>query len=49
MISRSEVAVLSISAVIGAASAVVAVAGYRGLINREVPISVPSKLNEQRD
>lgn len=49
MISRSEVAVLSISAVIGAASAVIAVAGYRNLVNRKVPIPVPSKLTDPTD
>lgn len=49
MISRSEITVLSISAVIGAVSAVISVAGYRALVNRDLPISVPSKVNDESD
>jgi hypothetical protein len=41
--------VLSISAVVGGASAVISVVAYRDLVNKESPISVPSKSNEQID
>jgi len=41
------VIVLSMSAVVGGASAVISVVAYRGLVNRESAISVPSESNEQ--
>lgn len=41
--------VLSVSAVIGATSAVISVAAYRDLKNRDSPISVPSESDDRID
>ena len=43
MISRATVTVLSVSAVVGAISAVVAVALYRDVTRGDSPLPVPSK------
>ena len=43
MISRATVTVLSVSAVVGAVSAVVAVALYRDVTRGEPALPVPSK------
>lgn len=47
MISRATVTVLSVSAVVGAISAVVAVAVYRDLLNSDAPLPVPSESSVQ--
>jgi hypothetical protein len=46
MISRSAVAVLSVSAVVGAISAVVAVALYRDVTRGDSPLPVPSEATD---